>query len=151
MAEIIQAAAVVLAGMFAGGASMQSLVDHPARVAMSGVGSVDQMQRSLGRADPYMPTLAALSAATSLAGYFVLHRPLDLAAALLFMLVGVVTFTFIIPMNKKILATRLVERDVPPALTLMRRWSKFHALRSLTGLTAFLLLVIAATSQPLAS
>ncbi len=143
MALILHTVALVIAGLFAGGAMMQTVVDHPARRAAGGFCAIEQMQQSLGRADPYMPILATIGAVTGLGAYFMGARIVDLFAALLFVAIGIHTFTFIIPINKRIKAFRPSDPDVSPILALMRRWGFLHAARSVAGTLALVLLATA--------
>lgn len=143
MALILHTVALVIAGLFAGGAMMQTVVDHPARRAVSGFGGIEQMQRSLGRADPYMPILATSGALAGLGAYFSGRSIADLIAALLFVFIGIHTFSFIIPINKKIVAFRTSDANVSPILAMMRRWGFLHAVRSVAGTLAFVLLASA--------
>ncbi len=101
------------------------------------------MQRSLERVDPYMPALATGCAATGFASYLMGASIDDLFAALIFLAIGIHTFSFIIPINKKILSVPLSGDDVPPTLALMRRWGFLHAFRSVAGLLALVLLASA--------
>ena len=122
---------------------MQTIVDHPARLSVKGACAVNQMQRSLQRVDPYMPILATSSAAAGLVAY-IFGAPInDLLAALLFIGIGVETFSLILPINKKILATNLDSDGVTPALNSMKRWGFLHAFRSGAGTIAFILLATA--------
>ncbi len=143
MAMLLHTLALILSGLFAGGATMQTIVDHPARLSVKGACAVDQMQRSLERVDPYMPGLATGSALAGFAAY-VFGAPLnDLLAALLFVAIGIETFSLIIPINKRILAVKLDSDDIPPTLVLMQRWGFLHAFRSAAGTAALVLLASA--------
>ncbi len=143
MMWMLHTAALILSGLFAGGAMMQTVVDHPARLSIKGTCAVNQMQRSLERVDPYMPGLATASAMTG-AGAFFFGAPInDLIAAALFVAIGILTFSLIIPINKKILSTDLTGPDVSPTLALMGRWGLLHAFRSAAGTLALVLLASA--------
>ena len=142
MAAVMHILALIFAGLFAGGAMMQTVVDHPARLAVGGAGGIAQMQRSLGRADPYMPILASCGAITCFGSFYMGASNHDLWAAILFVLVGIFTFAFIIPINKKIQACRLTDGDFATTLSLMRRWGFLHAFRSLAGTLALVLLAV---------
>lgn len=143
MEVVLHTFALIISGLFAGGAMMQTVVDHPARLSVNGACAVDQMQRSLNRADPYMPALATIGALTCF-GAFLMGAPINnLFAALLFVGIGLHTFAFIIPINKQILGVEVSHHDIGPTLTLMQRWGFFHTFRSVAGLLALILLAAA--------
>ena len=140
MALIMHTAALILSGLFAGGAMMQTIVDHPARLRVGGGCAVNQMQKSLDRVDPYMPGLASGSAIMSFGAYITGAPINDLFAAMFFIAIGVETFTFIIPINKRIMSFEPTGGDLASTLSLMRQWGTLHAFRSAAGTLALILL-----------
>lgn len=132
--------ALVCAGLFAGGAMMQSVVDHPARLGAESAAGIDQMQRSLRHADPYMPLLAVLGAATAFWSFLLGAGPADLLAAILLVVVVPFTWVLIIPVNKRIHAFRHGDPNVDEVSGHLRRWGRFHAFRSACGTLALVVL-----------
>ena len=139
MSSIFHSTALVLSGLFAGGAMMQTIVDHPARVSADKPCAVSQMQRSLERVDPYMPALATLAAAAGIGSFFTGGTFGDLVAAGLFFAIGIHTFALIIPINKQIMSISPIHGDVAAAHRLMKRWGFLHAFRSMAGTSALIL------------
>lgn len=140
--------ALVCAGLFAGGAMMQSLVDHPARLGAESVAGIEQMQRSLRHADPYMPLTAVVGAGMAFWSFLLGGGSIDLAAALLLVVVVPFTWVFIIPVNKRIHAFRPGHPNVDEVSGHLRRWGRFHAFRSVCGTLALALLAATSVLQP---
>jgi hypothetical protein len=137
---IAHAIALVSAGLFAGGAMMQSVVDHPSRLAAESAVGLDQMQRSLRAADPYMPLLASAGAMSSFWSFRIGAEPAELLAAILLLTVIPFTLIFIMPVNKSI--HRLSPSNAAEFSRLMHRWGRLHAIRSLCGLVALMALAM---------
>ena len=140
MVELCHVIALVFAGLFAGGVLMEAIVEHPARLAAEAGGGIDVMQRVLERADPYMPGLALAGFAAGLASYLLGGPALDLAAALLLLAIVPFTILLLVPINKRILAYRPSAGGAIEIVALMKRWTPRHAIRSVAGVLAFLLL-----------
>ncbi|WP_374944156.1 DUF1772 domain-containing protein [Sphingomonas sp.] len=134
------ALALVCAGLFAGGAMMQSIVDHPARLGAESAAGIDQMQRSLRHADPYMPLLAVVGAGMAIWSYLVGAGLMDLLAALLLVAVVPFTWALILPVNRRIHAFKPGDANVTEVAGHLRRWGRFHAFRSVSGTLALMLL-----------
>lgn len=139
---LFHGAALIAAGLFAGGTMMESVVGHPARLAAGDVAGIEVMQRVLERADPYMPVLALAGAGTAIASYVFNGSTADLAAGLL--LAAMVPFTIfaIVATNKTILAHSTSAGATNEVLLLMHRWKRRHAVRSVAGLAALTLLAL---------
>lgn len=142
------ALALVFAGLFAGGAMMQSIVDHPSRLAADSAVGIDQMQRSLRAADPYMPLLAVFGAAVGIWSFLVGGGLADLVAAILLLAVVPLTWMFILPINGRIHAYKPGDPNASEVSGHMRRWGHFHAVRSVCGTLALLLLAAGGVLQP---
>lgn len=140
--------ALVCAGLFAGGAMMQSVVDHPARLGAGSIAGIDQMQRSLRHADPYMPLLAVIGAGMALWSFMLGAGPIDLLAAVLLASVVPFTWVLIIPVNKRIHAFRPGDTNVDEVSGHLRRWGRFHAYRSACGTLALAVLAASSVLEP---
>lgn len=147
-AQLTHALALVCAGLFAGGAMMQSIVDHPSRLAADSAVGIDQMQRSLRAADPYMPLLAVFGAGAAIWSFLAGGGAVDLAAAILLVVVVPLTWVFILPINGRIHAFKPGDSNAGEVSGHMLRWGRFHALRSLCGTLALLLLAGGGVLQP---
>jgi hypothetical protein len=133
---------VIATGVFAGGALMQSIVDHPARESTEPAAAIGQMQATLKFADPYMPILVLLGSVSMMVTYFCHHRTWHIAAdALLLFLIIPFTLIFILPVNKKMLALSGAAPEHPAIRSLMRRWGRLHAVRSILGFAALIVIV----------
>lgn len=142
------ALALVCAGLFAGGAMMQSIVDHPARLGAERAAGIDQMQRSLRHADPYMPLLAVVGAGMAIWSFLLGAGPVDLLAALLLVAVVPFTWVMIIPVNKRIHAFKAGDCNVDEVSGHLRRWGRVHAFRSVCGTLALAVLAGGSVLEP---
>jgi anthrone oxygenase-like protein len=129
--------AAVCAGLFSGAALYVNLVEHPARLSCGSEIALREFAPSYKRGTVLQASLAVLG---SLAGIVAAWRRSDtvLAAASL-LLVAVVPFTLvaILPTNKRLLDPALDPRSTGAA-TLLARWGRLHAVRSVLSLLAFL-------------
>ena len=140
--------ALICAGLFAGGAMMQTIVDHPSRIAAENEAGIAQMQLSLRAADPYMPLLAVVGGLTALWSYYVGRGPADLLAGLLLLAVVPFTWLLIIPVNSRIHAHRPGNANVIEVKGHLHRWGRLHAMRSVLGTLALIILAAATAAMP---
>ena len=133
---------VIATGLFAGGALMQSIVDHPARQSTEPAAAIGQMQATLKFADPYMPILVLLGSVSMMVTYYFHNRTWHIvAAALVLLLIIPFTLIFIFPVNKKMLALSGAAHEHPAIRSLMRQWGRLHAVRSTLGCAALIVVV----------
>lgn len=129
---------LLFTGLFAGGAMMEMMVEHPARLAAGKDTARDQMQGVLKRADPLMPGLATLGLLSGVTAYWLGGGVLALAGAVLAGANILFTLVAILPINKTLMAftaaASRAELEAP-----MRRWQALHRVRSLAALAAFFL------------
>lgn len=128
---------ILSSGLFAGGAVMQTVVDHPARSRADHAAALGQMQRTLVAADPYMPILALAGAAGGAGALVMAGGPADLAVAVTMVLIVVFTVVAIAPLNKAMHAMPLVSCEEPLVRSAMKRWGALHGVRSVLGVVAF--------------
>jgi Domain of unknown function (DUF1772) len=135
---------MICIGLFAGGAMMELLVEHPARVSADSATAIDQMQSVLKRADPFMPALAIGGLIAGVAAWYLDGNLLGLIGGILTGLNIGLTLVAILPVNNKLLA---YDGGVSPSdlKREMRRWGYLHAVRSVAALTAFLLIAFGAS------
>jgi hypothetical protein len=134
--------AVVCAGLFAGAANYVTFVEHPARMECGTAIAAAQFGPSYRRAAIVQASLAMLGFAAALFAW----RP-DRGLALLIggiVLGSVVPYSLLVvfPVNRRLLDPTL-DRNSAEAATLLVRWGRRHAGRSLLGGAAFILLVLA--------
>ena len=132
--------ATVCAGFFAGAAVYVSFVEHPARMDCSPRVAVAEFAPSYRRAAFLQASLALVGCAAAVAGWWFSGDRWVLAAGIL--LGSVVPFTLIaiLPTNRRILDPGL-DPASDAAAGLLRRWGTLHAVRSVLGAAAFLLLL----------
>ena len=120
----IHSVGLVTAGLFAGSGVMEVIIQQPARVAASPRIGLDQMQRVLARADPYMPLLAAGSFLAS-AGY-ALRQPAPCCVLTVCLFGSIFPWSAIAikPVNQSIKAYDLRDAASPTAVRLVRRWGR---------------------------
>ena len=132
--------ATLTAAMFSGAALYINVVEHPARMTLDTKFAVAQWAPSYRRATWLQAPLALLSLSAGL-GSWLLGGALGWAIGAL--LIGaVVPFTFIgiMPTNQALLAPG---RDLgtPETRSLLQRWTRLHAIRTVLSLTATILYV----------
>ena len=132
--------AVICGGLFAGAAIYINLVEHPARMEGGPALALAEWGPSYRRATLMQAPLALLGALAALAAWGAGAGQGWLVGGVL--LGSVVPFTFlgIMPTNRALLALS-PERDAPGAATLLARWNRLHAVRSLLSAAAFVLFV----------
>lgn len=137
--NVASALEMICIGLFAGGAMMELLVEHPARVSADSATASDQMQGVLKRADPFMPALAIGGLIFGVAAWYLDGNLFGLIGGILTGLNIVLTLVAILPVNRKLLA---YDSGVSPSdLKLqMRRWGRLHAVRTVAALSAFILI-----------
>jgi hypothetical protein len=135
---ILVLTATACAGLFSGAALYINLVEHPARMACGSDLAVREFAPSYKRATVLQASLALVGSLAGTAGAWKQMDSFLLVASLL--LVAVVPFTLIVilPTNKQLLDP-LLDRTSGQAVTLLNRWGRLHAVRSLLSLLAFLI------------
>jgi len=136
VAELI---ALLAAGLFAGAAVYVTLVEHPARLECSIALALAEFRPSYRRGAIMQASLAALGGAAAAVAWLQ-HGHMAVLIAGLF-LGGMIPFTLIVilPTNKRLLAPDL-DSERAEAMALLARWGRLHAVRSLAGAVAFLIL-----------
>lgn len=136
----VEVAAILVAGLFAGAAVYINFVEHPARMALDTRNAARQWAPSYARATRMQAPLAVLGLFLCVCAWWQDRGTAWLAAGLL--LGAVVPFTLIVimPTNRKLQeATR--DFDSAETRALLERWNTLHAVRSVLGLTSFVVMV----------
>jgi hypothetical protein len=138
MLMLLKFIAIFAAAMFAGAALYINVAEHPARMTLDTRFAAAQWAPSYRRATWMQAPLALLSLIAGL-GSWLLGGGFGWAVAAL--LIGaVIPFTFIgiMPTNRQLLAQG---RDLgaPETRTLLERWAKLHAMRTLLSSAATIL------------
>jgi hypothetical protein len=133
--------AAICAGLFAGAAIYINAVEHPARLSCGSELALRQFAPSYRRATVMQASLAIVGCLTGLwSGWVLKDAWVGLGAVLLGAVVPF-TLTVILPTNKQLLDPSLDPRG-NRATTLLLRWGRLHATRSVLSGIAFLLLLL---------
>jgi hypothetical protein len=133
--------ALVCAAFFAGASTYISFVEHPARLACDPAVALAQWRPSYRRATLMQAPLALVGLVATIAAYWQGRGAVVLVGG--FLLGAVVPFTLIVirPTNNRLLEASL-EATSPQTVELLRRWGRLHAVRTMTGVVAFTVLLV---------
>ena len=136
---ILELIALLCTGLFAGAAVYVTLVEHPARLACGPVVALAEFRPSYRRAAAMQASLAAVGLLTAV-GAWALGRSVPVLVAGL-LLGAMIPFTLLVvlPTNKRLLDPALDPRSAETA-SLLTRWGRLHAVRSVASAIAFVLL-----------
>lgn len=121
--------------LFTGSAIYCNLVEHPARLECGTQTALAQWQPSYKKAARYQLVFAFTASAGAIGSYFLDKDVRWLAAGLLIAAVIPYTFAAIMPTNKKLLDPN-VDKDSAETKSLLEKWGKLHAVRSLLSFAA---------------
>jgi Domain of unknown function (DUF1772) len=133
---LLELIATLCAGLFAGAAIYVNLVEHPARLECGTALAISQFGPSYRRATVMQASLAALGLVAAVGAWLEGRGLVVLIAGLLLGLVIPFTLIVILPTNKALLDPSL-DRDSAEAATLLVRWGRLHAVRSILSAVAF--------------
>ena len=143
---LLELLAVACCALFAGGAVYISLVEHPARQRLGRAEAIAQWEWSYRRAAPLQASLAVAGSLTAGAVWLISGAPLWLWGGSALLAVVPLTLIVIFPVNRQ-LHDPALDRQSRRAALLLERWGRLHALRSVLGVLALLLLLIATRSD----
>jgi hypothetical protein len=132
--------ALACSGLFAGAAAYISFVEHPARMSCGAAVALAEFRPSYRRGTVLQATLAALGLGAAVFVWSTSHDVGILVAGLLLGSAIPFTLLVILPTNKRLL-DRTLDASSAEAATLLRRWGHLHAVRTIAGLAAFVLLL----------
>ena len=135
-------AAILSCSLFAGAALYINLAEHPARMECGTALAATVFKPSYRRAAVMQASLALVAAACGVVCWLLSSSALWLLGAVLIFLVIPFTLIVIFPTNQQLLDSGL-DHDSVQAKTLLVRWGKLHAVRTLAGVTATTLFLIA--------
>jgi uncharacterized membrane protein len=124
--------ATLCAGLFAGAAVYITFVEHPARLECGTVLAATEFGPSYRRATLMQASLAALGFLAALMAWAQGAGRLVLLGGVLLGLVIPFTVIVILPTNKRLLDPEL-DRSSAEAATLLARWGRLHAVRSVAS------------------
>jgi uncharacterized membrane protein len=133
--------ATLAAGIFAGAAIYVSVVEHPARLSCGTEIAVREFAPSYKRGAIMQASLAIAGCVAGVIGGWSLNDTGSKVAALLLGIIVAFTLIVILPTNKRLLDPAL-DASGAEAASLLRRWGRLHAVRSVLSVAAFLIFVI---------
>ncbi|MGE0684273.1 MAG: DUF1772 domain-containing protein [Candidatus Binatia bacterium] len=138
---LLELAATLCSGLFAGASIYITLVEHPARMQCGMALAVTEFAPSYKRAAAMQASLAAIGFVCAVMTWF-WGAPLSwLIGGILLGAVIPFTLLVIFPTNKQLLDPGL-DRNSSLTEQLLIRWGRLHAVRSLLGLASFLLFLL---------
>jgi uncharacterized membrane protein len=137
---LLEAGAMVCAGLFAGAALYITLVEHPARLECGTELAAIEFGPSYRRAARLQASLAAVGFLAAVVAALLGRSFLILAGGLL--LGSVIPFTLLIiyPTNDRLLDPAL-DRRSDQARALLDRWGRLHTVRTVLSMLAFGMLI----------
>jgi len=138
--------AAICAGLFAGAAIYVNAVEHPARLSCGSELALRQFAPSYRRASVMQASLAIVGCLTGLWSGWVLKDAWVGSGAVLLGAVVPFTLIVILPTNKQLLDPSLDARG-NRATTLLLRWGRLHATRSVLSGIAFVLFLLRLSVQ----
>ncbi len=142
MNEASQWIAVWAAGLFSGAAVYVSLVEHPARMQCGTLLAATEFGPSYKRGAAMQATLAMVGTLAGVAAGLANGSTAWLTGSLLLFLVVPFTLIVIFPTNDKLLDPSL-DKSSPEAHLLLVRWGRLHEVRTVLGVGAFIVFVLA--------
>jgi uncharacterized membrane protein len=133
--------ATLAAGIFAGAAIYVCVVEHPARLSCGTEIAVREFAPSYKRGAIMQASLAIAGCVAGVIGGWSLNDTGSIVAALLLGIIVAFTLIVILPTNKRLLDPAL-DASGAEAASLLQRWGRLHAVRSVFSVAAFLIFVI---------
>ena len=135
--------ALVIAAAFAGAAIYINLAEHPARLGLPVGALLTQWKPSYTRGFAMQASLAALGGISGALAWWASRDGLWLAGAIVLVANWPFTLLVIMPTNLRLMATAPDSADATTR-SLLERWGRLHAVRSVLGAIATLLFLMAA-------
>lgn len=121
--------------VFAGAATYCSLVEHPARLSCGSNLAITQFLPSYRRAAYMQASLASVASISSVIAYLGDNDSKWLVAGILMFSILPYTFAVMMPINKKLLDSK-IDRNSKEAKSLLERWGCRHWFRTISSLIA---------------
>jgi uncharacterized membrane protein len=135
--------ALVIAAAFAGAAIYINIAEHPARLGLPVGALLTQWKPSYTRGFAMQASLAVLGGISGALAWWASRDGLWLAGAIVLVANWPFTLLVIMPTNLRLMATAPDSADAATR-SLLERWGRLHAVRSVLGAIATLLFLMAA-------
>jgi hypothetical protein len=126
--------------MFTGAAFYVTTVEHPARMSIGAAPALEEFRPSYKRAAPQQAALAIVCFLCGVSLALLTQRWLWLLGGILVGAVGPFTLVFIMPTNR-LLLDESNQLDAQTAESLLAKWARLHAVRTVLSLLGFLVLL----------
>lgn len=138
MLTALQFLATLTATLFAGAALYVNVAEHPARMKLDTKAAIVQWADGYDRAKWLQASLAVLSFATGTAAWLLSSVATSLVAAIVIGAAVPYTVIVVMPTNRQLLAEK-ADRGETETRSLLQKWNRLHAVRTVLGLTASLI------------
>jgi hypothetical protein len=135
--------ALVIAAVFAGAAIYINVAEHPARLGLPVAALLTQWKPSYARGFAMQASLAVLGGVLGAVAWWETGDSLWLAGAVALVANWPYTLLGIMPTNQRLIATAPDSADAATR-SLLERWGRLHAVRSVLGTIATVLFLMAA-------
>ena len=139
--------ALVIAATFAGAAIYINVAEHPARLGLPVGTLLTQWKPSYARGFAMQATLAVLGGVLGALAWWKTGNGLWLVGAIVLVANWPFTLLAIMPTNLRLMATAPESADAVTR-SLLERWGRLHAVRSVLGAIATVLFLVAALRSP---
>jgi hypothetical protein len=140
MENVLKLLALLSSGMFAGAAFYLTTVEHPARISVGAAPALQEFRPSYKRAAPQQAVLAIVCFLCGVALALLTHRWLWLVGGSMVGAVIPITLIVIMPTNR-LLLDESNPLDAQRLESLLAKWARLHAIRSVLSLAGFLVLL----------
>lgn len=136
MGGFLEWVATLAAGLFAGAALYVTLVEHPARLSLGSRAAVHEFAPSYRRGAAMQAPLALVGAVAGIVRWATGGSVGWLVGALALGALVPFTLVVIMPTNKRLLDATL-DAGSEESATLLRRWGRLHAVRTVVSVALF--------------
>jgi hypothetical protein len=133
--------AIVLCGIFAGGANYVSIVEQYARINSQPASALDTFKTIFHRAAKFQIPLLIVSSICALIAWYLSGQLFWMFGAIAMIIIIPFTLIGLMPLNHKLLAAETTSDNLSGMLSL---WGKYQLVRTLLANIAFILYVLAA-------